>query len=118
MSRMRINFQELKLRIRLKDLLDKLAWKPTEGRGAQLRGPCPLPACQASAVSEPSASRARSFSVNTERNIFRCFRCGSSGNVLDFWQHYRGITIHAAAQELTAALAPESVNSTTAPHQP
>jgi len=24
------------------------------------------------------------FSVNTDRNIFHCFACGASGNVLDF----------------------------------
>ncbi|MBI2481524.1 MAG: hypothetical protein HYV60_23650 [Planctomycetia bacterium] len=51
--------------------------------------------------------------MNTGRNIYRCFRCGSQGTVLDFWMSYRKLPIHAAAQELRARTSrgPDSVTS-------
>ncbi len=45
-------------------------------------------------------SHHRTFSVNTQRNIYRCFRCGSGGNALDLWASYRKLSIYAAAQEI------------------
>ena len=92
---MRIDYRELKQQIRLKDLLARIGWKSTKGRGEQLRGPCPLPGCREKSASDDSA-----FSVNTSKNIYRCFRCGSAGNALDFWQTYRAVPLHQAATEL------------------
>lgn len=48
----------------------------TEGR--QHSGPCPLKACK-----DRQSSKA-SFSANVDHGIWRCFGCGSKGNVLDF----------------------------------
>ncbi len=101
---MRIDYRELKERIGLKDLLREMGWKPTEGRGAQLRGPCSLPICRVRTANDPSPHRPRSFSVNTEKNIFRCFSCGCSGTVIDFWAYYRAIDTDAAARELATRL--------------
>lgn len=100
---MRIDYRELKIRVRLKDLLAELGWESTEGRGEQLRGPCPLTACQSGGSNKPPTSKERDFSVHIERNIYQCFRCGSSGSVLDFWSAYRGTTLHEAAKELATS---------------
>ena len=97
---MRIDYRELKIRVRLKDLLAELGWESTEGRGEQLRGPCPLKACQSSGSNKPPPSKERYFSVHVEKNIYHCFRCGSSGSVLDFWKEHRGTTLHEAAKAL------------------
>ena len=97
---MRIDYEELKHRIRLLELLTSIGWTNTEGRGEQLRGPCPLPACSAKAASA-SNSQKRSLSVHTGKNVYQCFSCGSRGNVLDFWQAYRGIPREESAIELS-----------------
>ena len=97
---MRIDYRELKQQIRILDLLIRMGWQVTKGRGAQLRGPCPLPGCCEAATSESSRS-VNSFSVHCERNIYGCFCCQSAGTVLDFWQTYKSITLHQAAIELS-----------------
>lgn len=107
---MKIDYQELKRRIRLQDLLETIGWQRTQGRGEQLRGPCPLPGCRSSNVAgslhnvtsflQVVGHNDRTLSVNTDKNVYRCFRCRSAGNVLDFWQAYRQTTLHAAASEL------------------
>ncbi len=89
----KIDYAELRSRLRIIDVLTPIGWQSTQGRGEQLRGPCPL-------CGGPEA--APSFSVNTGRNIYRCFRCGSQGNVIDFWMSYSKLPIHEAAQELMA----------------
>jgi len=97
---MRIDYRELKSRICLQELLERIGWKSDKGRGDQLRSPCPLPACQSKASSAGSNRKDRSFSIHASKNIYRCFRCGSAGNALDFWQAYRATTLYEAAKEL------------------
>ena len=100
---MRIDFRELKQQIRIIDLLKSTGWKATKGRGAQLRGPCPFPGCCDRSYDQ-SDPRPPSFSLNLERNIYQCFRCQSSGTVLDFWQTYRAIPLKQAVIELQQML--------------
>ena len=95
---MRIDYGELKRRIRLRELLESLGWTNNEGRGDQLRGPCPLPACQSSGSNKPPPSKERYFSVHVEQNIYHCFRLGSSGSALDFWKEHRCTTLHEATK--------------------
>jgi len=45
-------------------------------KGEELVGYCPL--------HDERRYNRDAFSVNTARNIFHCFACGASGNVLDF----------------------------------
>jgi len=97
---MRIDYRELKSRICLQELLERIGWKGDKGRGDQLRGPCPLPACQSKVSSAGSNRKDRSFSIHASKNIYRCFRCGSAENALDFWQAYRAMTLYEAAKEL------------------
>ncbi len=96
---MRIDYRELKHRIRLVALLERIGWTSTEGRGEQLRGPCPLPACRSQSASASNAQK-RSFSVHTGKNVYQCFGCKSRGNVLDFWQAYQGKSLAESAIEL------------------
>lgn len=98
---MRIDYGELKRRIRLRELLESLGWTSTEGRGDQLRGPCPLPACSSRNGSGNKAAK-RCFSVHVGKNVYRCFECGSGGNVLDFWQAYSGKSLLDSAIEIVA----------------
>jgi len=100
---MRIDYGELKRRIRLVELLASIGWASTEGRGEQLRGPCPLAACSTHAESG-SKTTARSFSVHARKNVYCCFRCGSRGNVLDFWSSYRQQPLQESASELVGYL--------------
>ena len=99
---MSINYRQLREAVRIEEVLSWMPWEANSGVGDQLRGPCPL--CPASRVETPSPNVDRTFSVNTRRNIFRCFRCGSSGNVLDLWSSYRKLSIYAAAQEIQSRL--------------
>lgn len=99
---MSIDFRLLREQIQIEDLLSRMSWKPTERHGHQLRGPCPFCAL-ASDTRESSANRC--LSVNTRRNIFRCFRCKRSGNALELWAAYRGLNIYQAAREIQDQLA-------------
>ena len=108
---MTIDYRKLKDQVRLKDLLAETGWQSIEGRGEQLRGPCPLPACQSHRSNKPSR-KDHCFSVHQAKNIYHCFRCGSSGSVLDFWKEYRGTTLYQAALELGTLAQP----AVTQPH--
>jgi transposase len=63
-------------------------------RGSQRRGRCPIHA-------QPG-ERGRSFSVDTEKNVFHCFHpeCAIQGNVLDFWAAWRRLPLRDAALDL------------------
>ncbi len=110
---MKIDYRELKKRIRLSQLLDHIGWKNTEGRGDQLRGPCPLPSCTSSTSTGRDGRRGehRAFSVHDTKNLYRCFRCGATGNALDFWQAYWNTTLHAAATDLQQFLSTSNLTA-------
>lgn len=72
-----IDFRTLRAEVDLAAVLDLLGFIPSRRRGPQLRGPCPLHAQR--------RPRSRSFSANLEKNVYRCFHCGSKGNHLDLW---------------------------------
>ena len=107
---MKIDYRELKQQIRIIDLLRSKGWKATKGRGAQLRGPCPLSNCDSRSY-DHSSPKQPSFSLHLERNIYQCFRCQSSGTVLDFWQNYRAIPLKQAVIELQQMLNSSNRNS-------
>ena len=97
---MRVDYRELKQRVRFLELLTRIGWQSKMGRGEQLRGPCPLPGCCTVPVDQLTGSYS-TFSVHTKRNIYQCFRCQSAGSVLDFWQAFRAISRQQAAIELS-----------------
>jgi hypothetical protein len=74
----RLDYATLRQRIAMRAVLQLLDWEPTRCRGLQWRGPCLLPGCPSSG----GGTTVCNFSVHVQRNIFRCFRCGRSGNQL------------------------------------
>jgi DNA primase len=72
-------------------------WDCLRGSGAQRRGPCP--------VHGSTHAGSRSFSVNLQKNVFRCFcpECGAKGNVLDLWAVVHGLPLSEAAKHLAQA---------------
>ena len=91
---MKIDYRELKERVRIVDLLQEQGWVSIKGRGDQLRGPCPLPGCcLGTLIGDGHRVKDRTFSIHVTKNVYRCFRCGSSGGVLDFWRTYRATTL-------------------------
>jgi DNA primase len=104
-----IDYRRLRERIRIAEVLSWMPWTPSERRGDQLRGDCPL--CGSSAGERASS---RCFCVKLSHQLFCCFRCHRSGNALDLWAYYRSQSIHAAATEIQQRLAapatPESSN--------
>jgi DNA primase len=89
---MLIDYRALRNRIPMERVLDLIGYRPTSGRGRQLRGPCPFHA--------PEDSIRRCFSVELERGLFRCFDCGAQGNQLDLWVRLRHLPLHRAAMDL------------------
>ena len=49
----------------------------------------------------------RCFSINTARNLYQCFKCGSSGNQLDLWAALTKQGLYEASVELCNRLALE-----------
>ncbi|MCA9145493.1 MAG: hypothetical protein H6821_13445 [Planctomycetaceae bacterium] len=86
-----IDYRRLRATIAMREVLELLGFEPTWRRGNQLRGICPLPACN---------SQHREFSANVERAVFRCFACGAHGNQLDLWAQAQRLTIHQATTQL------------------
>ena len=94
-----VDFDVLRQRISMADVLRLLKFEACSRRGAQLRGPCP--------VHGSSSRRSRSFSVNVRLGRYHCFRCGSRGNALELWSAVRGLGVHEAAVELSQLLGQE-----------
>jgi DNA primase len=94
-----VDFELLRERISMADVLRLLDFQPCNRRGDQLRGPCP--------VHGSSSPRSRSFSANVRLGRYHCFRCGSAGNALELWSAVRGISVWASAIELCESLGVE-----------
>ena len=91
-----IDFRTLRREVGLEAVLKLLGFVPVQRQGGQLRGACPL--------HTPKRDGSRSFSANMERNAYRCFHCGSSGNQLDLWAAATGQPLHQAAIDLCEKL--------------
>jgi len=91
-----VDFNVVRQRISMAEVLRLLGYRATRVRGESLRGPCPI---------HGSGGRpSRSFSVNVGLGRYQCFRCGSRGNALELWAAVRGISVYDAAIELCEAL--------------
>ncbi|MBI3467113.1 MAG: hypothetical protein HY000_29215, partial [Planctomycetes bacterium] len=89
---MRVDFQAVRAAVTLAQVLDFIAFVPSERRGDQLRGPCP--------IHGSTSTKSRSFSVNLNKSAFRCFQCGASGNHLDLWAAVNGMDLQTAARTI------------------
>ena len=95
-SACRIDFRQLRRQVSIQSVLQRQDyWECMRGSQPQLRGPCPV-------HGQPRDESHRSFSVNTRKNVYRCFHreCNSQGNALDLWAAIRGLPIHEAAINL------------------
>ena len=91
-----IRFAEVRAQITMAEVLKLLGFVPVSAAGTQVRGPCP--------VHRSAGRRSRSFSANLKRQVYHCFRCGSSGNQLDLYAAVKGLPVFAAAIELCEQL--------------
>lgn len=72
-----VDFQQLKQEVGFEEVLGYYGLlEDLHRRGDELVGYCP--------IHDEKRYNKNSFSVNTARNIFHCFACGASGNILDF----------------------------------
>jgi DNA primase len=87
-----VDFSAVRKQIPIGTVLDLSRFAPSERKGRQLRGPCP--------IHRSEFDMSRSFSVNLETNAFRCFSCGAKGNQLDLWALATGQSLFHAAIDL------------------
>jgi hypothetical protein len=99
---MSINYVQLREAVRIEEVLSWMQWEWHWRVGDQLRGVCPL--CATSRTDTASPGSSRTFSINTQRNIYHCFRCGRGGNALDLWSSYRKLSLYTAAEEIQSRL--------------
>lgn len=79
---------EIKARINLADLIEEYGLS-VRRMGTSAKLCCPF-----------HKEKTPSFHINLERNIYKCFGCGESGDVLSFVQKYEGLTFIDALQKL------------------
>jgi len=87
-----IDFEIVRAKISMPQVLDLVGFVAERQSGHQLRGSCP--------VHGPHASRSRTFSVNLRTNRYRCFKCGSGGGQLELWAAVQRIPVYEAALDL------------------
>jgi DNA primase len=97
-----IDYRELRARISMREVLALLHFEPTQVRGAQWRGPCPLHDLS-DAKDTPRRRTTTCFSVHLDKHVYRCFVCGSCGNQLDLWAAARHLSLYNAALDLCQA---------------
>jgi transposase len=93
--RPRVDYAFLRQQISIEQVLAHLGLlSQLRGGGQQRRGPCPL-------HSHPAAAE-RTFSVNLNKNMFRCFHaeCAVQGNALDLWAAVHRLPLYEAALHL------------------
>lgn len=83
-----VDFQAVRSMVSIADVLELVGFVPRISSGDQMRGPCP--------IHESRSPRSRTFSANLERNAYRCFKCGSTGNQLDLGAAVIGEDLHSA----------------------
>jgi DNA primase len=91
-----IDFRAVRERTAMTQVLALIGFEPQTTSGAVLRGRCP--------IHRSSTPRNRSFSVQLERKLYHCFRCGSAGNHLDLYAAVTQQDLYHAALDLCAKL--------------
>jgi hypothetical protein len=96
-----IDFRQVRANVCMAEVLELLGFVILERSGDQVRGECPLHEAS-------QAGKHRSFSAHLSRGIFRCFKCGASGNPLDLWAKATKQSTYEAALDLCARLNKET----------
>ena len=94
-----LDYAAIRARVSIADVLALVNHQPLRIRAAQCRGRCPLHERE-----PPFDSRSTCFSVNLQRNLFKCFRCGAHGNQLDLWRLHTRLPLYQATLELCRRL--------------
>ena len=94
-----IDYREARQRVRLSEVLGLLDFEPTARAVDKVRGPCP--------VHRSRTAGSRSFAAHLGKGVWKCFSCGSGGNVLDLWSAVTGQPLHAAVIDLYGRLGRE-----------
>ncbi|QEF34676.1 DNA primase [Helicobacter pylori] len=84
-----INFEGLKNIVSVVDVIEK--YLDLHKCGANLKACCPF-----------HDERSASFFVSQEKNIFKCFGCGVSGDAFKFLQEFKKISFTEAIQEIAS----------------
>jgi DNA primase len=87
-----IDYQAVRSRIGMEEVLEQIGFLATTRKGPKLRGPCPLPHCRSQSP--------RTFSVHLAKKLYHCFTCKNQGNHLDLWAAVQQLTIYQAAIDL------------------
>jgi hypothetical protein len=91
-----IDFVLLRRQVKLAQVLELTGFRAATRRGAQLRGPCPVPGS--------SSPHRRSFAAHLDKGCWHCFRCGAHGNALDLSLAVTKRPVYEGALELCARL--------------
>ena len=91
-----IDYREARQRVRLAEVLELLDFEPASRHGEEVRGPCP--------VHRSRTAGSRSFAAHLGKGVWKCFGCGSGGNVLDLWAAVTRQLLHAAVIDLYGRL--------------
>ncbi len=83
------NFEGLKNIVSVVDVIDK--YLDLHKCGANLKAYCPF-----------HDERSASFLISQEKNIFKCFGCGVSGDAFKFLQEFKKISFTEAIQEIAS----------------
>ena len=78
---------EIKNRCNIVDVIGRCV--PLKKAGSNYKGVCPF-----------HNEKTPSFVVSEEKQIFTCFGCGASGDVIEFVQRYENLDFHGAVQKL------------------
>jgi len=91
-----IRYAEVRAAVTISEVLGLLGFVPCETSGDQVRGPCP--------VHRSTAPSGRSSFANRRLHIYRCFKCGSSGNQLDLYAAAADLCLFEATVRLCEQL--------------
>lgn len=94
-----VDFNILRTKITMEQVLDQLGFQPTSRAGSQLHGPCP--------VHDSKSPGSRTFSVNLDDGRYYCHKCRSRGNQLELWAAVNKLSLYEAALDLCRVLGRE-----------
>jgi DNA primase len=87
-----LDLRQARAEVRLHEVLQLLGRTARTQAGAQVRGACP--------VHRSESPTSRAFAAHLDRGVWQCFRCGASGNALDWWARVTGQGIYQAVVDL------------------
>lgn len=80
---------EIKNRCDIVDVINR--WVPLKKAGRNFKGLCPF-----------HSEKTPSFVVSSDKQIFTCFGCGASGDVIEFMMRYHNLDFYEALEKLAS----------------